>query len=93
MWTPGYSPGDGQTSQVYSNTPVLHLYISCYAEPAISLHSHHVSLVQWTTHLLPVMKDPVQCPRGYICETGILLLALSRYMDDPDLIDHFCGLV
>jgi hypothetical protein len=24
-------------------------------EPAISLHSHHVSLVQWTTRLLPVI--------------------------------------
>ncbi len=28
----------------------------------------------------------------YICETGILLLALSRYIGDPDVIDH-CGLV
>jgi hypothetical protein len=27
-------------------------------EPAISLHSHHVSLVPWTTRLLPVMRDP-----------------------------------
>jgi hypothetical protein len=29
---------------------------------------------------------------GTLCETGILLLALSRYIGDPDLIDH-CGLV
>ncbi len=27
-------------------------------EPAISLHSHHVSLVQWTTRLFPAMRDP-----------------------------------
>ncbi len=27
-------------------------------EPAISLHSDHVSLVQWTTRLLPIMRDP-----------------------------------
>jgi hypothetical protein len=33
-------------------------------EPAISLHSHHVSLVQWTTCLLPVMRDPGSIPRG-----------------------------
>jgi hypothetical protein len=26
-------------------------------EPAISLHSHHVSLVQWTTRLLPVTRN------------------------------------
>ncbi len=33
-------------------------------------------------------------PQGgiYICETGILLLALSRYIGDPDVIEH-CGLV
>jgi hypothetical protein len=29
---------------------------------------------------------------GYLCETGILLLVLSRYIGDPDMIDH-CGLV
>ncbi len=29
---------------------------------------------------------------GYLCETGILLLAMSRYIGDPDVIDH-CGLV
>jgi hypothetical protein len=34
----------------------------------------------------------VQSPGGYLCETGILLLALSRYIGDPDMIDH-CGLV
>ncbi len=32
-------------------------------------------------------------PRGDICETRILLLALSRYIGDPNVIDHFCGLV
>ncbi len=31
-------------------------------------------------------------PGGYLCETGILLLALSRYISDPDVIDHHCGL-
>jgi hypothetical protein len=29
----------------------------------------------------------------YLCETGIFLLVLSRYIGDPDVIDHFCGLV
>jgi hypothetical protein len=54
-------------------------------EPAISLHSHHVSLVQWTTRLLPVTRGPgFKSPGGYLCETGILLLALSRYIGDPD---------
>ncbi len=63
-------------------------------EPAISLHSHHVSLVQWTNPLLPVTRDLGSNPLGgYLCETGILLLALSRYIGDPYVIDHFCGLV
>jgi hypothetical protein len=31
-------------------------------------------------------------PGGYLCETGILLLALSCYIGDPDVTDH-CGLV
>jgi hypothetical protein len=61
-------------------------------EPPISLHSYTVPLVQWSTHLLPVIRDPGSIPRGYLCETGILLLALSRYIGDPDVIDH-CGLV
>ncbi len=29
-------------------------------------------------------------PEGYLCETGILLLPLSRYIGDPDVIDHHC---
>ncbi len=32
-------------------------------------------------------------PGGYLCETGILLLAMSRYISDPAVIDHFCGLI
>jgi hypothetical protein len=42
--------------------------VSCLREPcgdpAISLHSHHVSLVQWTTHLVPIMRDLGSVPRG-----------------------------
>jgi hypothetical protein len=34
----------------------------------------------------------VQSPGGYLCETGILLLTLSRYTGDPDVTDH-CVLV
>ncbi len=64
-----------------------YIYVHC-GEPEISLHSHHVSLVQWITRLLPVMRDPGSIPRGVLCETGILLLALSHYIGDPDVIDH-----
>jgi hypothetical protein len=34
----------------------------------------------------------VQSPGGNLCATRILLLALSRYIGDPDMIDH-CDLV
>ncbi len=33
-------------------------------EPAISFHSHHVSLVQWTNPLLPVTRDLGSNPLG-----------------------------
>ncbi len=39
-------------------------------------------------HKRPRFKSP----GGYLCETGILLLALSRYIGDPDVINHH-GLV
>jgi hypothetical protein len=61
-------------------------------EPAISLHLYTVSLVQWVNPLLTVMRDPGSIPRGYFCGTRILLLALSCYIGDPDVIDHY-GLV
>jgi hypothetical protein len=35
-------------------------------DPAISLHSHHVSLVQWTNPLLPVTRDLGSNPLGGI---------------------------
>jgi hypothetical protein len=48
-------------------------------EPAISHDSHHVSLVQWT-NLLPATRVTGSNPLGgYLCETRILLLVLSRY--------------
>ncbi len=52
---------------------------SC-GEPAISHDSYHVSLVQWTNLFASRHKDHrFKSPGGYLCETGILLLALSRY--------------
>jgi hypothetical protein len=36
-------------------------------EPAISLLSYHVSLVQWTTCLLPITRDPGSNPQGDAC--------------------------
>jgi hypothetical protein len=61
----------------------------CCGEPAISLHSYQFPLVQWSTRFLPVMRDPSSIPRGYICETRIILLALSCYIGDPGVIDYY----
>ncbi len=53
----------------------------CLTGPVDFLFAYH--------HKGPRFKSP----GGYLCETGILLLVLSRYIGDPDVIDHFCGLV
>jgi hypothetical protein len=41
-----------------------------WGEPVISLNSHHVSLVQWTTRLLPVRRVPGLIPRGVLMWNG-----------------------
>ncbi len=58
-----------------------------------SLQSHCIyTQFHWSTHLLFGMKDPVQSPGGYLRETGILLIVLSWYIGNSDVIDH-CGLI
>ncbi len=59
--------------------------------PAIS-HHYTVSLVQWVNYLLPIQgvsglhPGDAQIHNG----TGFLLLAVSRYIGDPDVIpDHW----
>jgi hypothetical protein len=51
--------------------------ISFYIVPPISVTVIYYVLL--STHLLPVMRGPGSIPGGYLCETGILLLALSHY--------------
>jgi hypothetical protein len=43
-------------------------------EPAISLDAYHVSLVQWTTHLFPIMKDPGSIPRGVLTVGAVSII-------------------
>jgi hypothetical protein len=51
-------------------------------EPSISNDSHHVSLVQWTNLFASRHKGHrFKSPRGYLCETRILLLAMSHYSE------------
>ncbi len=46
--------------------------VSCWGggepcgDPAISLQSSTVPLIQWSTHLLPIMRDPGSIPRGVL---------------------------
>jgi hypothetical protein len=44
-------------------------------------------------HAFTSIGRPVLIGNRYLCETGILPLALSRYIGDPNVIDHHCGLV
>ncbi len=60
-----------------------------YIVESLQSHCTH-TMSHWSSGLpvcFPSWGTRVQSPRGYLCETGILLLALSRYM-----IDH-CGLI
>jgi hypothetical protein len=50
----------------------------------------------WSSGLpvcFPLQGTWAQNPWGDLCETGILLLALSHYIGVPDMIDNFCGLI
>ncbi len=50
-------------------------------EPAISPHSYTVPIVQWSTCLLPIIRDPGSIPRGgYLCETGISVVLLQNHL-------------
>jgi hypothetical protein len=62
-----------------------------------SLQSHFIlTMSHWSSGLSVCFLSQgtqVQIPWGDLCETGILLLALSCYIGDPSVIDHHCGLV
>ncbi len=62
-----------------------------------SLQSHFIlTMSHWSSGLpvcFPSQGTQVQIPWGDLCETGILLLALSRYIGDPDVIDPHYSLV
>jgi hypothetical protein len=61
-----------------------------------SLQSHFILTMSHGSSGLPVcfpsQRTQVQIPWGDLCENRILLLALSCYIGDPDVIDHH-GLV
>jgi hypothetical protein len=65
------------------------LQIGC-GGPAILLH-YAVSLVQWVNSFLPVYGVSGSHPGDVqTCDgTGFLLLATSRYIGDPNVIDHW----
>ncbi len=65
-------------------------YLFCCRGPAISLQ-YTVSLVQWVNHLLPVQAVSGSHPGDAKTHngTGFFLLALSRCVGDPDVIDHW----
>ncbi len=61
-----------------------------------SLQSRFIlTMSHWSSGLpvcFPSQGTWVEIPWGYLCVTEILLLVLSHFIGDPDVIDH-CGLV
>ncbi len=61
-----------------------------YCGGAAISHHYTVSLVQWVNHLLPVQGVSSLRPGDaqHHNGTGFLLSSMSRYIGDPDVIDH-----
>ncbi len=65
-----------------------YIHVESLQSHCIHTQSHPVGHLFASHH-----EGPRFNPQGrYLCITGILLMALSRYIGDPDMIDH-CGLV
>ncbi len=60
-----------------------------------SLQSHMIlTMSHWSSGLpvcFPSQGTQVQTPWGDLCETGILLLAFTRYIGDPDVIQSLAS--
>ncbi len=63
---------------------ILKIKIIICGEPAISLHSHHASLVLFAS------RHKVKSPGGTYVKPGFSCFSLHCC---PDVIDHFCGFV
>jgi hypothetical protein len=59
---PGFTLAAGPPSGF--TTDIVRCWGEPCGEPAILMHSHHVSLVQWTTRLLPFMRNRGSIPSG-----------------------------
>ncbi len=77
----------GGSSEGMGHVYYIYIFIYIFVE---SLQSHMILIMSHWSSGLPVFFPPqgsqVQIPWGDLCETGILLLALSRYIGDPDVI-------
>jgi hypothetical protein len=68
--------------------PASLVYIQSCGEPAISLHSYIVPLVQWSTRLLPIMRDPGPIPWGYLhrdSRVSVVSLQSHQFSSTPEL--------
>ncbi len=92
--TPLFCPGFMLTAGPPSGftTDIVGCWGKPCGEPAISLHSYTVSLVQWVNPLLPIMRDQGSIPKGVIMwnrDSPVSVVSLHWW---PDVIDHY-GLV
>ncbi len=70
---PGYTPGDGQTSRVYSKNPVLHLYTSCY----VTVNKPVLSYL--LLHFLPQWWPRPECTLCTYCSLHLCSLPLTHW--------------
>ncbi len=88
LFCPGFMLDAGPPSGF--TTDIVGCWGEPCGEPAISLNSYTVPLVQWSTCLLPIMRDPHSIPRGVLMwnqdsPVGVVLL---QYCNSWDCVEN-----
>jgi hypothetical protein len=92
LFCPGFTLAAGPPSGFTTDI------VGCWGSPVESLQSHMIlTMSHWSSGppvCFPSWGTRVQSPGGYLCETKILLLALSRYITLLLFVDskNFCFL-
>ncbi len=89
LFYPGFTLAAGPPSGF--TTDIVGCWGGACGEPAISLYWHTVPLVQWSTCLLPIMRDPGSTPRGVLMwnrDSPDSVFSLQYFTQHNDLLQQ-----